>query len=171
MLNGVCNTPYLEELPEGDPAWAHLDGDTSLFYEQEKPRLEFKSEPYFEEDYGQLINDEQLLDLAKTAEETGNLLPLIKEELKCKIQAKRLAAGQEELNIQEPKPKANQVSFATLWQVVNFLNVMFWWPVIVYSSQQIPAVRNAYVIHTYILGSLLFLLTYSNAVHLTNCWK
>ncbi|XP_064602685.1 uncharacterized protein LOC135468382 [Liolophura sinensis] len=50
------------------------------------------------------------LDLAKTPKKTGNLLPLIKEELKCKIQAKRLAAGQEELDIHESKPKVNQLT-------------------------------------------------------------
>ncbi|XP_067681914.1 cyclic AMP-dependent transcription factor ATF-3-like [Haliotis asinina] len=38
--------------------------------------------------------------------ETGRLTPLIKEELKCKIQARRHSLGQEEYNVEFKKPKS-----------------------------------------------------------------
>jgi hypothetical protein len=45
------------------------------------------------------IDDDKLLLASRVAFETGDLTPLIKEELKCVIQSRRLAVGKEELDV------------------------------------------------------------------------
>lgn len=55
--------------------------------------------------------DDRLAKATLQVLETGRLTPLIKEELKCKIQARRHSLGQEEYNVEFKKPKSYSVSF------------------------------------------------------------
>ncbi|XP_046375550.1 cyclic AMP-dependent transcription factor ATF-3-like isoform X1 [Haliotis rufescens] len=50
--------------------------------------------------------DDRLAKATLQVLETGRLTPLIKEELKCKIQARRHSLGQEEYNVEFKKPKS-----------------------------------------------------------------
>lgn len=45
------------------------------------------------------INDRELIRATNHALETGSLTPIIKEELKCLIQSRRLSLGQDELQV------------------------------------------------------------------------
>lgn len=55
--------------------------------------------------------DKELLDATMTVLKTGKLTPLIKEELKCTIQNRRLARGQEELMVDLTPSTHTPVSF------------------------------------------------------------
>jgi hypothetical protein len=56
------------------------------------------------------IKDKDLADAAAKAMVDGNMTPLIKEELKCSIQSKRLKAGKPELKVEFTDPEPCQVS-------------------------------------------------------------
>jgi hypothetical protein len=43
--------------------------------------------------------DDELFNRAKESVETASLLPLLKDELRCKIQTKRMSQGLEELKV------------------------------------------------------------------------
>ncbi|XP_041353199.1 basic leucine zipper transcriptional factor ATF-like 3 [Gigantopelta aegis] len=54
--------------------------------------------------------DQKLADAAREVLLTGRLTPLIKEELKCKIQSRRLSMGQDEMEVNFEAPKRYQLS-------------------------------------------------------------
>lgn len=53
---------------------------------------------FFEEEFEE-INDCELIRARNIALETGSMMPIIKEELKCLIQSRRLSLGQDELEV------------------------------------------------------------------------
>jgi hypothetical protein len=55
------------------------------------------------------MHNNQLFDATVTALETGNLSPLVKEELKYTIQSRRLAKGQRELKVDFPEQAKYEV--------------------------------------------------------------
>lgn len=55
------------------------------------------------------INDPRITDVAKQAFIEGAITPLVKEELKCVIQTKRLKEGKEELKVEFTEPPPDQV--------------------------------------------------------------
>ncbi|XP_060584012.1 basic leucine zipper transcriptional factor ATF-like 3 isoform X4 [Ruditapes philippinarum] len=56
------------------------------------------------------IKDKDLADAAAKAMVDGNMTPLIKEELKCSIQLKRLKAGKPELKVEFTDPESCQLT-------------------------------------------------------------
>jgi hypothetical protein len=58
-------------------------------------------------------NTDALLEATLTALETGELTPLVKEELKYTIQSRRLANGQGELGVQFTDPIPTEVRILT----------------------------------------------------------
>ncbi|GFR78959.1 hypothetical protein ElyMa_000544200 [Elysia marginata] len=56
------------------------------------------------------INDSGLLRATMESLECGRLTPLIKEELRCRIQSRRLSEGKDELFVEFPSPTPSQVS-------------------------------------------------------------
>ncbi|XP_060584010.1 uncharacterized protein LOC132740171 isoform X2 [Ruditapes philippinarum] len=56
------------------------------------------------------IKDKDLADAAAKAMVDGNMTPLIKEELKCSIQSKRLKAGKPELKVEFTDPEPCQLT-------------------------------------------------------------
>lgn len=50
-----------------------------------------------------------LVDATLLALETGDMAPLIKEELKCTIQSRRLAKGQQEMKVEFPEETKHEV--------------------------------------------------------------
>ncbi|XP_063418643.1 basic leucine zipper transcriptional factor ATF-like 3 isoform X1 [Mytilus trossulus] len=51
-----------------------------------------------------------LVDATLLALETGNMSPLIKEELKCTIQSRRLAKGQHEMEVEFPEETKHELT-------------------------------------------------------------
>lgn len=57
------------------------------------------------------MHNNQLFDATVTALETGNLSPLVKEELKYTIQSRRRAKGQRELKVDFPEQAKYEVKY------------------------------------------------------------
>nr|XP_022318319.1 uncharacterized protein LOC111121359 [Crassostrea virginica]XP_022318320.1 uncharacterized protein LOC111121359 [Crassostrea virginica] len=55
-------------------------------------------------------NDEELLKALKRSFSSRSFLPLLKEELKCKIQCRRLSEGEDEMKVQFQEKKEYQLS-------------------------------------------------------------
>ena len=62
-------------------------------------------------------NTDALLEATLVALETGELTPLVKEELKYTIQSRRLANGQRELGVQFTDPIPTEVRILTSFTV------------------------------------------------------
>ena len=60
--------------------------------------------------------DQKLADAAREVLLTGRLTPLIKEELKCKIQSRRLSMGQDEMEVNFEAPRRYQVGRILLFK-------------------------------------------------------
>jgi len=56
------------------------------------------------------LGDEQLNLAVLECKNSRSMLPIIKEELRCKIQNRRLTEGQEELKVMFEEPKCCEVS-------------------------------------------------------------
>lgn len=61
-------------------------------------------------------NDEELLKALKRSFSSRSFLPLLKEELKCKIQCRRLSEGEDEMKVQFQEKKEYQVYFNSFFK-------------------------------------------------------
>lgn len=64
--------------------------------------------------------DMELLQAAVTAMETGSLIPLIKQELQCKIQCRRLSQGKPEMSVSFPDPPKDRVRMSAYCVNIKF---------------------------------------------------
>lgn len=65
-------------------------------------------------------NDEELLKALKRSFSSRSFLPLLKEELKCKIQCRRLSEGEDEMKVQFQEKKEYQVYFYSFLRTFRF---------------------------------------------------
>lgn len=74
------------------------------------------------------VNDEGLVQATVEVLKTGRLTPLIKEELKCTIQTRRLSEGKDELQVEFNSPEKTSVSSKSfhsyLFDTIN-INIHF----------------------------------------------
>lgn len=68
------------------------------------------------------MQNNYLLNATLEALETGELAPIIKEELKYTIQSRRLAKGQEELKVEFPE----EVEYEVTETKVFLLDISYW---------------------------------------------
>lgn len=68
--------------------------------------------------------DRELLDRAEQSVETKSLLPILKDELRCKIQTKRLSQGLEELKVDfDIKPPQPVSKADTIYKSKNLMTL------------------------------------------------
>jgi hypothetical protein len=62
-------------------------------------------------------SQDKLMDAALVAMDTGDITPLVKEELKLTIQSRRLAAGVGELQVEFEPPQQREVNFYRIYKI------------------------------------------------------
>jgi hypothetical protein len=100
-------------------------------------------------------NTDALLEATLVVLETGELTPLVKEELKYTIQSRRLANGQGELGVQFTDPIPTEVRILTSftsWLKNNYA----------YSSCQIVPVECHYVNQLYVILIMSIMILHYN---------
>lgn len=90
-------------------------------------------------------NDEELLKALKRSFSSRSFLPLLKEELKCKIQCRRLSEGEDEMKVQFQEKKEYQVYFYSFLRTFRFEFCI--------NTQELPELpKKSVKIYTYVLN-------------------
>ena len=85
---------------------------SNIFEEQQEKLMDSLDSPDAEDllqELSMLSEDDVLLKATVESLSTGRLTPLIKEELRCRIQSRRLSEGKAELTVQFDEPDFLQV--------------------------------------------------------------